>query len=122
MFFDAPITAIMPVEEGLYVAADAVYWLAGRDPKKWVYTKVHEDTVPLGGWTIVPGDKLAGEDRPTGNHVVWVTRQGIMIGTPNGMVSKATGGVFHPPNPGVGVAVFRQREGMNHIVLSNKVN
>lgn len=88
------IRMVRPVDDGIYVGTHkAVYFLSGKDPKKFSSNKVVNSPVIKGTDQEVDLSKIGYENLrqlQTGNGAVWTCEEGICLGMPNGHVFNLT--------------------------------
>ena len=122
--FPAEITNVMPVDDGIFITADRLYFLEGSDPK--LFRQREREIYRAAKYTavkIVGGDVIL-ENIPTGMKWLVVTDKGIvMVGT-GGMVFNLTEKTVMIDKAETGAAIFRSKDGMNQFlsVLSNPSN
>lgn len=75
--FSARIDMIASTQTGLYVGADATYFLAGTDPEKMEQKVVAEETVA----------RYSGYKDPDTTRPLWYGQRGVTMGETNGVVS-----------------------------------
>ena len=86
--FSGPITMIEPVDGGLFVAADAMYFLSGTSPADMQFTVL--DTAPaIPGSSMVIDGQLVSKDI-NGQVAYWYSSEGAVIGLPNGAIRNLT--------------------------------
>ncbi len=109
--FAAPITVMEPCVGGVFVCADATYWLAGD-----LNTTSLQPVLPYGG-VAGSGTRSRDDDAP---RVFWVSPHGLVIGTSDG-VAKAVqedalvfsgaerAATLYREGPGITQAVFTRQ-------------
>lgn len=86
--FSGPITMVEPVDGGLFVAADAMYFLSGASPADMQFTVL--DTAPaIPGSSMVIDGQLVSKDI-NGQVAYWYSSEGAVIGLPNGTIRNLT--------------------------------
>lgn len=122
--FPSEITNVMPVDDGIFVTADKLYFLEGNDPsllrqrEREVYRAAKNTAVK-----IIGGDVII-ENIPTGMKWLFTSDKGIvMVGT-GGMVFNLTEKNVMIDSAESGAAIFRSDEGMNQYlsILKNPSN
>lgn len=85
--FNDEIRLVVPVNGGLYVSADATYFLQGSNPADMSQTQI-SDAVAVRHTVqyLEPGDILDITD----DHAVWMTNRGFMLGSPTGQIQMMT--------------------------------
>jgi len=111
--FQAPITNIMPVDDGIFITADALYFLDGRDPENFdVRYREKYKGAKYTGVKIIGGDVIL-ENIPTGVKWLFTSDKGIvMVGT-GGMVFNLTEKTVMVDDAESGAAIFRSVNGIN---------
>ncbi len=105
----APITLMLPIQDGVFVVADRTYFYAGTDIK----TASSREVLPYGGI------KGTGFRHPNEDAVGWMGDNGFVIGHADGSVKlpqQSRG--FVPPRAAAGSTWVRVRDGLIHLVCS----
>jgi len=111
--FPAPIRALMPVEGGLWVAADKLYYLIGKDAESMrMEMKEPVEVVPNTSVRI-PGAYIFIENTPIGYKWLTTTDKGIYILFNDGIALNMTEKNVTFPEADSGAAVFVQQDGIN---------
>ena len=105
--FPAPVTVVQPCEDGVYVAADKTYWLAG-------------DILDTTAVTVLPFGALRGSSgfSPEQQFAYWQSPQGIVIAQPGGQVTTPQNDALAFGGAAAGATWYRERDGMRHIVAA----
>jgi hypothetical protein len=105
--FPAPITMMEPCQNGVYVAADQTYWIAGD------LTKAELNPVlPYGA------AQYSSVQIPNENAVAWMSARGLVKGSQDGKVTNLQEADV-AIEPGLGAATFiRERDGTKHAISS----
>lgn len=105
IWFEQPITSILPVEDGIFVSADKVYFLRGNQPIEFVQSVI--SLYPVIGKTgvIVQGENLLDKSY-IGKCAIWTSQDGIFLGFGNGQVKNLTKDKLNLPPIGGGCAVY----------------
>lgn len=103
--FPAPITVVEPCEDGVFVCADATYWLPGD----------LLDTSPV---KVLPYGGLDGSGgvSPDQRTVFWGSDQGIVIGAPGGQVTTPQSGEISFGHAPAGATAWREQDGQTHLI------
>lgn len=111
--FQGPITNVMPVDDGIFITADALYFLDGRDPETFdVRYREKYKGAKYTGVKIVGGDVIL-ENIPTGVKWLFTSDKGIiMVGT-GGMVFNLTEKTVMVDGAELGTAIFKSKGGLN---------
>jgi hypothetical protein len=114
--FQDSITNVMPVDDGIFVTADALYFLDGRDPETFdVRYREKYKGAKYTGVKIVGGDVIL-ENIPTGVKWLFTSDKGIiMVGT-GGMVFNLTEKTVMVDGAELGTAIFKSKDGLNQYV------
>lgn len=122
--FPSEITNVMPVDDGIFVTADKLYFLEGNDPsllrmrEREIYRAAKNTAVK-----IIGGDVII-ENIPTGMKWLFTSDKGIvMVGT-GGLVFNLTEKSVMIDRAESGAAIFKSDEGMNQYlsILKNPTN
>ncbi|MNL02650.1 hypothetical protein D3C87_1231640 [compost metagenome] len=105
--FPAPVTVVQPCEDGVYVAADKTYWLAG-------------DILDTTAATVLPFGALRGSSgfSPEQQFAWWQSPQGLVIAQPGGQVTTPQSDALAFGDAASGASWYRERDGMRHIVAA----
>lgn len=104
--FPAPITLVEPMDNGLYLAADKTYWIGD------VFSDTLQEVRPYGA---IPG--TSGRS-PNDQSVFWQTNRGLIVAGDNQDVKNVQEEVLEFAAASAGASLFRERDGMTHIVTS----
>lgn len=111
--FPSRIVAIMPVEGGLWVAADKLYYLAGKDTDK-MRIEMKEPIVIVEGTEVrIPGAYIFIENTPLGYKWLVTSDKGVYICFDDGVTLNVTETNYVFPVATSGTGVFVQRDGIN---------
>lgn len=114
-FFVLPsrIVAVMPVEGGIWVAADRLYYLSGKDTDK-MRIELKEPVAAVPGTDVrIPGAYIFIENTPIGYKWLLTTDKGVYICFNDGIALNMTEKNHAFPEADSGAAVFVQRDGIN---------
>jgi hypothetical protein len=102
------------VSGGIYVGLDnVVVFLAGTDPKEFMFNVVSTSSVIEGTDVYADGSKV-GSGEQSEKVVMWTAKDGIYVGQSDGKVSNVTKGKLVIPESSYGCAVYSDGE---YIVL-----
>lgn len=90
--FSAPITMMEPVEDGLYVAADKVYFFRGNSPEDMQVSIVSDEPVIKGSSLTIDGT-IVSNDLPT-QVAYWFSESGPTLGLPGGQIRQLATDTF----------------------------
>jgi len=115
------VQGIVAVEDGLYVAADKIYFLSGQDPDNFQVVNADATSVVSGQTMIsVPGRAFAESvpEATTYDKVAyWLSKRGPCLGLPGGRVRQIGEGRFIlPEGYDEAVAYYMERGGLKSIV------
>lgn len=111
--FKERIRAVLPTEGGLWVAADGLYYLAGKNPETATLS-LKEKVVAVEGTEVqVSGAYIFIENTPIGYKWLITTNKGIFICFNDGIVLNMTEKNYTFPIAEKGTAVFVQEGGVN---------
>lgn len=90
--FGSRINMVLPMENGVYVSADKVHWLAGRGPDEFARSTAYEGRAVEGTGLAIDGALLAGPDFPiqNGPACIFTATDGICVGNDQGQVLNLT--------------------------------
>lgn len=111
--FNEPIRGIMPVEGGIWVAADKLYYLIGKDTEK-MRQEMKEPVEMVTGTSVrIPGAYIFIENTPIGYKWLITTDKGVYILFNDGIALNMTEKNYSFPEADSGAGVFVQTEGIN---------
>lgn len=118
-FFVYPqrITALEPVEGGIFVASDQLYFLAGGDPKDFQQRRVYPVTVAEGSALQIPGSVFPSL-QTTREVAYFYSSRGPMVGLPDGSVVFPLEGRVAGDMQAYGATMLREQEGIRQLVTS----
>ena len=114
--FPGNITNVMPVEDGIFVTADKLYFLEGNDPENFrqrvreIYKGIKRTAVEIIGSDILL------ENIPTGLKWLFSSNKGIIMVGQGGMVFNLTEKNVMIDTSDEGTAIFRSDRGINQYV------
>lgn len=106
--FQAPISLVMPVQNGVYVCADQTYWLKGELADTELVP-----SLPYGG---VPGTDVLSINK---NAVYWMSVRGLCTGDDNGSIKALSEDNVAMDQPLVGASLMRELNGVRQVISSN---
>ena len=107
--FNAPITMVMPLDNGIYVGADKVYWLAGRGPEDFVINGVAYDGQVVKGTDVAIEGALANL---SGKWGMFTAFDGVCLCSDNGQVNNLTLKKISFHNGQQGASLIKQSAGL----------
>lgn len=116
--FNHRIKALMPVESGMWVAADALYFLSGLDPSEFKVNKLEDCTTVEGTHVKVPGDRVPILKSPSGDTWLVTTSNGIIALKDNGFIANMSETNYELPYAEYGAAGFLETGGINRYVTN----
>ena len=111
--FNEPIKGIMPVEGGIWVAADKLYYLIGKDTDKMRMEMKEPVEMVVGTSVRIPGAYVFIENTPIGYKWLITTDKGIYILFNDGIALNMTEKNYTFPEADSGAAAFVQKDGIN---------
>lgn len=106
--FNKPITMALALDNGIYVGADKVYWLAGRTPEEMTTPGVAYDGTAIMGTGVTFDGSLVGGSGKVG---MFTATDGICICSDGGQIENITLKKISFSNGHVGAALIKQRAG-----------
>jgi hypothetical protein len=103
---------MLPLENGMYIGADKIYWLPGRAPEEFSSNMVYDGQAIENTGVVVDGALLGG----AGKTAVFTTTDGICIGTDGGQVTNETLSKVTFDNGHRGAALLRKSDKMNQYI------
>lgn len=113
MIFEDRIRAVMPTEGGMWVAADQLYYLSGRNPANMNKKAVEPVKAVEGSDVKVVGAYIFIENTPIGYKWLITTDKGIFVCFNDGIALNMTEKNVAFPEADEGTAVFVQEDGIN---------
>lgn len=114
--FPSRITMILPMESGIFISADRLYWMGGKGPDEFTLQEVNSYPA-IEGTGIREDGKYLGIDGVSGPVALWTSEQGICLGLDNGTVENLTLGKIDFTAQKRGTAIVRKRNGLNQYVV-----
>lgn len=114
--FEERITAIMPTEGGVWVAADKLYYLIGRDLNSVKRKEVEPVKAIEGSDVKIVGSYVFIENTPIGYKWLVTTDKGIYVCFNDGIALNMTEKNVVFPEAVNGTATFVQKDGINKYV------
>ena len=106
--FNKPITMGMPLDNGIYVGADKVYWLAGRAPEEMTTPGVGYDGRAIPGTGITFDGSLVNGSGKVG---MFTATDGVCICVDGGQIENVNLKKISFSNGHVGAALIKQNAG-----------
>lgn len=114
--FPERITAVMPTAGGMWVSADRLYYLAGKEPSKITVEEKEPIKAVEGTDVKIPGAYVFLENTPIGYKWMFTTDRGMYIAFNDGVVLNMTEKNATMPIATEGASLFYQREGINKYI------
>jgi len=108
--FNAPITMVMPLDNGIVVGADKVYWLAGQVPEELTSLGDGYDGTAVAGTGVVFDASLFGGSGKIG---MFTANNGICLCTNSGQIQNLTLNKIGFTAQQQGAAIIRKKNGCN---------
>ena len=105
--FPAPITLVEPCQNGVYIAADQTYWIAGD-----IADAELNPVLPYGAVLGASGEV------PNSNSVWWMSERGLVTGTQDGQVQNLQEKNVVVDKATVGAALFREQDGAKQMIAA----
>ena len=115
-YFDRPITAICPVQGGLWVSAGSIFYLAGKDPLRASLTEKEPVEIIPGSEVKIPGAYLFIENTPIGFKWLVHTSRGIFALYNDGLLLNMSEKHVAIPEADTAAAAFVQTDGINRYI------
>lgn len=114
--FSDEISMVRPVDEGIYVADDKVYWLKGTAPEDFERDEMYPSKpIP---YTDLNVNGQAVGDGIKGNVAMWTGENGICLGDNSGGVTNVTDGRYTFTKSGQGTGFIRDENNVRHYINS----
>lgn len=121
--FPARIRAVMPVEGGMWIASDNLYYLQGDEPDRAKLEVKEPIKMVEGSGVRIPGAYIFIENTPIGYKWLIHTNKGIYVCFNDGITLNMTSQNYEFPEAADGTAAFIQEDGINrYISLLKKPN
>ena len=114
--FEERIRAVMPTEGGMWVAADQLYYLNGKDPANASRKAVEPVRAVEGSDVKIVGAYIFIENTPIGYKWLVTTDKGVYVCFNDGLALNMTEKNVAFPQAAEGTAMFVQEEGINRYV------
>lgn len=119
--FPSNIRTFAAVTDGVFVGLDdGTVFLAGSDPTLFERRAVADYGTVLGTEQEVPEHYVLDDNtRAQGAQVMWMSKQGVILGGSGGYYKNLTGGRYLlPPDVKTGASLFKLRGGSPQLVVS----
>lgn len=116
MQFPDRIRAVMPTEGGLWIAADKLYYMIGKDPDSSKLEEKEPIKVVEGSPIKIPGAYIFIENTPIGYKWLFTADKGIYVGFDDGITLNLTSQNYELPESDTGSAAFIQEDGINKYI------
>lgn len=111
--FEERIRAVMPTEDGLWVASDRLYYLSGKSPDRMNRSEREPVKVVEGSDIKIPGSYIFIENTPIGYKWIFTTDKGVFVAFNDGIVLNMTEQNVSLPEALDGTGLFIQEGGIN---------
>jgi len=108
--FKAPIDMILPLDNGIYVGADKIYWLAGREPRQMSIPGVAYDMPAVAGTDRIFDGSLI---KTGGKWGAFVATDGVCLCSDGGQITNVTMRKLLFSNGKYGSALIKKDAGVN---------
>lgn len=112
-YFPEKIRAIMPVEDGLWVASDGLYYLNGANPIQMKQDLKEPIKIVPGSEVKIPGAYIFIDNTPIGYKWLVHSDKGIYVCFNQGVTLNMTSQNYEFPEAVSGASEFIQRDGIN---------
>ena len=116
--FNSRVTALMPVESGMWICADALYYFAGLDPSQFKANKLEVCKGIEGTAVKTPGDRVPIDKSPAGDTWLFTTSNGILALKDNGFIANLSESKYELPYDRLGSSGFIETGGINRYVTN----
>jgi hypothetical protein len=120
--FPSRIVEVMPVEDGIWIGSDKLYYLSGEEPSKFKRSTKEHVRVVEGTSSKISGSYVRIDNTPIGYKWLVCTDLGIFILFNQGMVLNTTSQNVSLERADSGTALFLQTNGMNQYLSILKTN
>lgn len=120
--FPDEIKEIMPVEDGIYIGSDKLYYLSGNSPEDFKNTIKENIKIVKGSAVKFSGSFLNIDNIPIGYKWLVTSDLGIFVLTNQGLVINTTAKTFSPVRSDYASSIFLQQRGMNNYLSILKDN
>jgi len=105
-------------EGGVYLGdISGVYYLAGWDPAEWNLKKVSNQAPVYGSGLLVDHEDFSEELDQGDSNVLWLSRSGVQVGSPDGKVTSMHPHQLDLPKYQIAAAAFTQYNGMKQAIF-----
>jgi hypothetical protein len=120
--FPSEILEIMPVEDGMWIASDYLYYLSGNEPEKFNRSLKEKVKIIKGTGTLISGSYIHMDNTPTGYKWLVSSDLGIFILFNQGMCINLTSQNVELEKADLGTSLFLQDSGTNQYMSILKTN
>lgn len=114
--FNARITMLRPVEEGIYISDDRIWFVKGRGNEDFIKDDVYPSRAIPHTDVQVSGKYI--DDGITGNVAIWTGENGICLGDNSGVVINLTEARYTFAARGRGTGFIRENNNIRHYINS----
>jgi hypothetical protein len=123
-YFEFPerIREVMPVEDGIWLGSDKLYYLSGEEPEKFKRTTKERIKVVEGTSTLFSGSYIHLDNTPVGYKWLVTSDLGIFVLFNQGLVINLTSQTISLKKANQGTSIFLQENGNNQYLSILKIN
>lgn len=123
-YFEFPeeIREVMPVEDGLWIGSDKLYYLSGEEPDKFKRSTKEHVKIVKGTSTRISGSYIHLDNTPIGYKWLVTSDLGIWVLFNQGLCINLTSENVSLQQADSGTSLFLQDEGMNQYMSILKTN
>jgi len=123
-YFEFPeeIREVMPVEDGIWVASDKLYYLSGEEPDKFKRTVKEHVKVVSGTSTKISGSYIHLDNTPIGYKWLVTSNLGVWVLFNQGLCINLTAENVALESADSGTSLFLQDSGMNQYLSILRTN
>jgi hypothetical protein len=110
--FNAPVTMMLALENGMYFGADKVYWLSGRAPEDFMSNMAYDGQVVENTGVVYDGSLSGGAEKTA----AFTATDGVCLGLDGGQVTNYTLNKVKFTNGQRGAAIVRKSQELNQYI------
>lgn len=115
--FSDRITNVVPVIDGIYVVAEATYFIAGTDHMNVQQVQVSQAT-GVEGTDAILDPSVFGVDNLQDNVGYWFSSEGAVLGIGSGVISKIMDGRVEVDEYSTGATLLREENGISQMITA----
>ena len=116
MYFPERIKLIMPVENGIWIASDKIYFLSGKTPENMSLYEKEPVRAVEGSAQKISGAYIFINNTPLGYKWLFTTDKGIFVAFNDGVLLNLTERSVSFPKSNEGSSLFMQKNGINKYI------